>query len=185
MFLGPLSEVYGRARVLQLSNLFYLRHRRQRGKAVAIYTLASLLGPIAGPIAGGFIAQTTTWRWVFWAISIAAAAIQLLGLFFLQETYTPILLQRRTARLGLATTSSSIESDNARPGPGLGILDLLCSALPIVQLIALYAAYLFGMLYLRLSTFPGVWEGVYPGIGGLNYIALGVGYMLGNGIFLE
>lgn len=54
----------------------------QRGKAISIYSLAPLLGPAVGPIAGGeqqkqsqqsnvilnhfpgFIAEKTTWRWV-------------------------------------------------------------------------------------------------------------------------
>jgi hypothetical protein len=104
LFLGPLSEVYGRVRVLQLSNLFYLCWNlgcgfaqnsgqmlafrfmsglggsaplaigggllsdvwsaEQRGKAISIYSLAPLLGPAVGPIAGGFIAANTSWRWV-------------------------------------------------------------------------------------------------------------------------
>lgn len=59
---------------------------------------------------------------------------------------------------------------------------LLLTTQPIVQVIALYMAYLFGLFYLLLSTFPGVWEGVYGesvGIAGLNYISLGVGFVLG------
>lgn len=37
-------------------------------------------------------------------------------------------------------------------------------------------------MYLVLSTFPSVWEGIYNesvGIGGLNYISLGIGYFVG------
>lgn len=96
LFLGPLSEIYGRVIVLQLANLFYLAfnigcgfaqtkgqliafrflsglggsaplalgggvlgdcfHAEERGRAIAIYSLAPLLGPAVGPIAGGFIA---------------------------------------------------------------------------------------------------------------------------------
>src|ERR1700712_4137717 len=39
-------------------------------------------------------------------------------------------------------------------------------------------AYLYGMLYLMLSSFPSLWKNVYHesvGIGSLNYIALGIG----------
>lgn len=100
LFLGPLSELYGRVPVLQLANLVFLIFNlvcgfaktgtqmlifrffagiggsaplaigggiladcfwpEQRGKAIAIYSLAPLLGPAAGPIAGGFISQNTT-----------------------------------------------------------------------------------------------------------------------------
>lgn len=40
-------------------------------------------------------------------------------------------------------------------------------------------------MYLMLTTFPRVWTDVYherPGIGGLNYISLGVGFFLGTQI---
>ena len=58
----------------------------QRGQAIAIYSLAPLLGPVVGPIAGGWIAERSTWRWVFWATSIVAVVIQALGLLFLKES---------------------------------------------------------------------------------------------------
>ncbi|KDR79411.1 hypothetical protein GALMADRAFT_137249 [Galerina marginata CBS 339.88] len=67
LILGPLSEIYGRSRVIQFSNLFYLGgsaplsvgggvlgdlwHPEERGRAIAIYSLAPLLGPVAGPLA--------------------------------------------------------------------------------------------------------------------------------------
>jgi MFS family permease len=35
-----------------------------RGQAIAIYSLAPLLGPVIGPIAGAWIAEKSTWRWV-------------------------------------------------------------------------------------------------------------------------
>jgi hypothetical protein len=53
----------------------------------------------------------------------------------------------------------------------------------IIQFIAVYMAYLYGLMYLLLSTFPGLWQNVYhenSGIGGLNYISLGLGFFLGS-----
>jgi multidrug resistance protein len=124
LFLGPLSEIYGRVIVLQCANLFYLVWNfacgfartgpemlvfrflsgiggsaplaiggavlgdcfqpEQRGKAISMYSLAPLLGPAIGPIAGGYITQGTTWRWIFWSTSILDVLIQISGLFFLQ-----------------------------------------------------------------------------------------------------
>lgn len=46
-------------------------------------------------------------------------------------------------------------------------------------------AYLYGMMYLVLASFPALWEDMYHesvGIGGLNYISLGVGFFLGTQI---
>lgn len=59
---------------------------------------------------------------------------------------------------------------------------ILIGTQPIVQILAIYGAYLYGIMYLVLSTFPTLWESVYNesvGIGGLNYISLGIGFFLG------
>ncbi|KAL3427259.1 major facilitator superfamily transporter [Phlyctema vagabunda] len=233
LFLGPLSEMYGRVIVLQLSNLIYLffnlgcglsRNKgeliafrflsglggsaplaigggllsdlftsEERGKAISIYSLAPLLGPAVGPIAGGFIAENTTWRWVFYSTTIADALIQLFGLFFLQETYAPVLLDRKKLRLIKETGNTALHTEYDQPERT--VLSSLRISLTrpfkllgtqiIVQVLALYMAYLYGLMYLVLSTFPALWENQYGepvGIAGLNYISLGVGFFLGTQI---
>ncbi|KAJ5261256.1 MFS multidrug transporter [Penicillium angulare] len=232
LFLGPLSEVYGRTIVLQLSNLFFLAFNigcgfaqnttqmivfrffaglggsaplaigggvlsdtflpEQRGKGLAVYSLAPLLGPALGPIAGGFIAENVTWRWVFWSVSILDGVVQIAGLYFLRETYAPRLLGNRAKRLtketGEAhhtetdltkvTLSEKLSSSIVRPFR-------LLTTQPIVQVLAVYMAYIYGLMYLMLSTFPTLWtsEEYYnesSGIGGLNYISIGVGFWGGS-----
>ncbi|OAG37112.1 hypothetical protein AYO21_08647 [Fonsecaea monophora] len=231
LFLGPLSEIYGRVIVLQLSNLFYLAwnigcgfaqtqgqliafrflsglggsaplalgggvlsdcwRAEERGKSISIYSLAPLLGPAVGPIAGGFIAMKTTWRWCFWATSILDAGIQVLGFIYLRETYAPKLLNDKAKRLREETGDPNYHTEWDRPDRTLGkVLRTslvrpfrLLGTQPIIQAVAL--AYLYGLMYLVLSTFPTVWEGIYGesvGVGGLNYISLGVGFFLGTQI---
>lgn len=49
---------------------------------------------------------------------------------------------------------------------------------PIVQLLGIYMAFVYGVMYLFLTTIPGIFTGVYGeevGISGLNYIASGIG----------
>jgi len=58
-----------------------------------------MLGPVVAPVAGAWIAERSTWRWVFWSTSIVDAAIQVLGLIYLQETYAPLLLQRKAQKI--------------------------------------------------------------------------------------
>jgi multidrug resistance protein len=231
LFLGPLSEMYGRVPVLQLANAFYLCFNlgcgfaqnkgqmiafrflaglggsaplaigggglsdlfraEERGRAISIYSLAPLLGPAIGPIAGGFISENTTWRWVFWATTIADAVIQVAGLFFLQETYTPILLLRKKQKLIKETGNENLHTEYDHPDRtlfrtlqiSLGRPFKLLGTQIIVQVLALYMAYLYGLMYLVLSTFPTLWSTVYSesiGIGGLNYISLGVGFFIGT-----
>ncbi|KAI9819254.1 MAG: hypothetical protein M1827_007410 [Pycnora praestabilis] len=233
LFFGPLSEIYGRVPVLQLSNLFYLVFNiacgfsqtkgqmiafrflsglggsaplalgggvlsdcwkpEERGKSISIYSLAPLLGPAVGPIAGGFITENTTWRWVFYATSIADAIIQVSGLCFLQETYTPKLLHRKAKKLRKETGNQDLKTEFEHPERTLwNILKValvrpfkLLGSQPIVIFLAIYMAYLYGLMYLVLSTFPTLWETRYNesvGIGGLNYISLGIGFFLGTQI---
>ncbi|KUI68182.1 hypothetical protein VM1G_04063 [Cytospora mali] len=229
LLLGPLSEIYGRVIVLQLSNLFYLFFNlgcglcqtkvqlivfrfiagfggsgpmaigggvlsdlftaEERGKAISIYSLAPLLGPAIGPIAGAFIAENTSWRWIFYATTIADALIQAAGVFLLQETYTPVLLRRRKEKLVRETGNTALYTDF--DDPDRTVARTLATAFmrpfrllltqPIVQVLALYMMYLYGLAYLVLSSFPTLWAsyGMSTGIGGLNYIALGLGFFLG------
>lgn len=63
----------------------------------------------------------------------------------------------------------------------------LLSTQPIVQALAAYMAYIYGTMYLVLSTFPSLWTSPKyynesTGIGGLNYISLGLGFWLGSQI---
>ncbi|PWW75901.1 MFS general substrate transporter [Tuber magnatum] len=234
LVLGPLSEVYGRAPVLQLANLFYvvwntacgfsqtktqmvafrflsglggsaplpvggavlsdLWNAEQRGRAMALYSLAPLLGPtIVGPIAGGFIVEKTTWRWIFHATSILSFLLLFVGLFLLRETYTPKILASKTARLIRETGNQNLRSEYDDSDKTTGKILRISLVRPfrllgtqiIVQVLSMYMAYLIGLMYLVLSTFPILWEKKYNmsvGIGGLNYLSMGFGYFLGSQI---
>ncbi|KAI7783945.1 major facilitator superfamily transporter [Diaporthe eres] len=169
-----------------LSDLFTAE---ERGRAMSIYSLAPLLGPAIGPIAGAFISENTSWRWIFYATTIADAMIQCAGLFLLRETYTPVLLRWRKEKLIKETGNTDLHTDF--DDPDKTVSRTLATAFvrpfrmlftqPIIQVLALYMMFLYGLMYLILSTFPGLWAsyGMSTGIGGLNYIALGLGFFLG------
>ncbi|KAI0378106.1 MFS general substrate transporter [Hypomontagnella monticulosa] len=232
---GPLSEIYGRVPVLQLSNLGYLGFNlgcglartkgqviafrflsglggsasmaigggvlsdlfvaEQRGRAMSIYSLAPMLGPAIGPIAGAFITENTTWRWTFWATSIADAAIQGAGLIWLRETYPPVLLDRKRQVLAKETGNPALRTpydDAGRSSAWATIRTAmtrpfkLVATQVIVQCIALYMMYVYGLMYLMLASFPVLFTSPPPagygmsiGVGGLNYISLGLGFFLG------
>jgi len=232
LFLGPLSEIYGRSHVLQISNLWYLvwniacgfaRSKNMliafrflaglggsaplsigggvigdlfdaehRGQAIAIYSLAPLLGPALGPVAGAWIAQKSTWRWVFWSTSILDAAIQGFGVLFLKETYAPVLLERKAATIRKSMdeekASAVVISTDATDRHWKAIFSKalvrpfkLFIYEPIVQLLGLYMAFLYGLLYLFLTTITSTFQDEYHqrvGIAGLHYLALGIGLVI-------
>lgn len=163
----------------------------QRARAVGIYSLTPLLGPAIGPIVGGFIIENTSWRWMFYATSIADGVIQAAGIFLLQETFAPSLLQTKARKLRQTTGNSAYhtEFDGEEVGSKLRVaLVRPCRLLltqPIVQVVALYSAYVYGVMYLMLSTFPDLWSGENRyhesiSLGALNYISLALGFTLGS-----
>ncbi|KAF7970479.1 hypothetical protein HWV62_23837 [Athelia sp. TMB] len=236
LFLGPLSELYGRSRVIQLANLWYLAWNlgcgfaqntpqiiafrflaglggsaplaiggavlgdcfapEQRGQAIAIYSLAPLLGPVVGPICGAWIAERSTWRWVFWSSSIVDGAIQAVGFFLLDESFAPLLLERKATKIRKLAASDSDEKGYARythirtrfQSDDRHWKRLFARAIlrpfalfarePIVQLLGVYMAFIYGLLYIFLTSMPAIFGDVYgqaPGIAGLHYLALGIG----------
>lgn len=229
LVLGPMSEVFGRVRILQSAYLFFFAFAlacgfaqtksqllafrfisglggsaplaigpgviadlwapEQRGTALGLYTAGPLLGPAIGPIAGGFIAETTTWRWTFWSIAIYTGVVQLVGFFLLRETYAPVILAKKATKLNASSdTEKDIKYMSARSNIDLKALVrralvrpfYLLFTQPIIQALAVFQLYLYGVLYIIFTTFPQIWDKLYhmsTGIGSLNYLSLGLGFL--------
>lgn len=113
LILPPLSELYGRVIIYNVTNALFLiftvlcavsqnqsmllafrfssgfvgvatitigsgtiadiMPREERGKAISIWSVGTILGPMLGPVIGGFVAEAAGWRWMFWAASIAVS----------------------------------------------------------------------------------------------------------------
>jgi MFS family permease len=163
----------------------------ERGKSLSFYYLFPLLGPAVGPIMGAFVVKYTTWHWMFYSTSILSAVIQLVGVFALPETFGPTILYRRAKRLRFITGNSNLRTKFERRDHKSSLLGALIRPFkllgtqPIIQVLALFVAYVYGLMYLALSTFPLVWVDVYkeqPDIAGLNYISLALGFCLATQI---
>lgn len=111
----------------------------------------------------------------------------------MRETHPKILLERKAARLRRKTNNPNLRS---QLDPGLTKRQILTAALirpskllmfsPIVQLMSLYVALVFGLLYLLFTTFGIVYRGQYhfgTGVAGLSFLGIGVGELLGLFVF--
>jgi MFS family permease len=65
--------------VMVIADMFFLH---ERGKYMAFYFFMYFNGLFLGPIISGAVAQRTSWRWFFWACTIAQG-INFIGLLFL------------------------------------------------------------------------------------------------------
>ncbi|KAL8888523.1 MAG: hypothetical protein Q9192_006163 [Flavoplaca navasiana] len=165
----------------------------QRGRAIAVYSLMPFISPAVGPIAGGYLTQHPTWRWVFWMTSLFDIAVQILAFAFLDETFPPILLAKKAMALRKQTGNEALHTK--WQGPDHSMKKILMKSLvrpfimlgtqPAMQAIALFRGYQYGLMYLALATFPMVFEDAYDqGVGraSLNYLSPGIGFVIGRQI---
>lgn len=76
---------------------------RERGLAMAIFSAAPFMGPVLGPIIGGFLGQARGWIWIEGLMAIFSGFVWIVGSFTAPETYPPVLLRRRAAKLSKLT----------------------------------------------------------------------------------
>ncbi len=82
-----LQGVFGAALVpLSQATLLDTFPREQHGKAMALWGIGIMLGPILGPTLGGYLTEYWNWRWVFY-INLPFGALSLLGIMaFVPDT---------------------------------------------------------------------------------------------------
>ncbi|KIW67835.1 hypothetical protein PV04_07059 [Phialophora macrospora] len=164
---------------------------RERGLAMSIFALAPSMGPTLGPFCAGFLSETQGWRWVMGLLAIFGGVMWILGAIFVPETYGPVILRKRVAKLSAMTGKVYVlDADKEKGAPS--IRTLLPTALirpwillfkePIVLLLSLYIAIIYGTLYLLFGAYPIVFQGVRgwsAGIGGLPFLGVALGMVLG------
>lgn len=163
----------------------------QRGIGMSIFAAAPFLGPVIGPIVSGFVSQSTSWRWVQAVMAIFTGVLWLFGTFTIPETYSPVILKRRASKLSKMTGKqyiSILEKKQGKTTPRAAFKKSLTRpwALlftePIVLLISIYMAIIYGVLYMMFGAFPIVFQqdrGWSQGIGGLAFLGIAVGMLTG------
>ena len=67
---------------LAQSTMVQIYPANQRGKAMALFSVGILLGPILGPTVGGIITENMDWRWIFYVnVPVGALCLTLVYLF--------------------------------------------------------------------------------------------------------
>ncbi|KAK6955102.1 hypothetical protein Daesc_002732 [Daldinia eschscholtzii] len=167
-----------------------------RGIAITLFSMAVFTGPLLAPFVGGFIVSSYLgWRWTMYIASIMGWVAFTLDLLFLRETYPPVILiekaaelRRRTRNWGIHAKQEEIEVDFGelvqknftRP------MRLLFGE-PIVTLLSVYMAFIYGLLYLFLTAYPFVFTGVHhfnAGQSGLAFFGMIIGQLLAGIVVL-
>ncbi|WVF70989.1 hypothetical protein IAT40_005785 [Kwoniella sp. CBS 6097] len=161
----------------------------QRGLGMALFSAAPFLGPSLGPVTGGFLGLSAGWRWVEGYLTIFVGVMLIIVAIFGSETYAPLLLRRRAATLSKATGKVyRFRGDAKKP---MVVSQLFLVSLirpwkflwyePIVSILTVYTALIYGILYLNFAAYPIVFQqghGWNVGIGGLAFLGILVGTVL-------
>jgi hypothetical protein len=127
-------------------------------------------------------------------MAIFTGVLWLVCAFLVPETYAPVLLRKRAAALSKKTGNVYKSSTEAEQGTkSIGSVYktaltrpwILLFREPIVLLLSIYMAIIYGTLYMLFAAFPIVYQrgrGWSQGIGGLAFIGVAVG-MVGAVIY--
>ncbi|KFY95121.1 hypothetical protein V500_02905 [Pseudogymnoascus sp. VKM F-4518 (FW-2643)] len=161
----------------------------KRGRAMAIWSVGPILGPMIGPVVGGFLCESKGWRWVFWVLTILSGVVTMAAFFLLRETYAPVLLARKVARLRKETGNTALCS---KLDTGLSEKDVFLHSIirpvkmfifsPIVTMMCVYIAVAYGLLYILFTTFTFVFRDQYgfnSSMAGLSFLGSGLGTVAG------
>ncbi|KAK4636429.1 Efflux pump atB [Fulvia fulva] len=165
-------------------------HKHQLSAPMMLYTASPFVGPEVGPVMGGFINQFTDWRWSFWVLVIWAGLQWLLIFAFVPETYAPVLLRRKAAKLREETGDDRWKAPIEMMKKSVA-KTILWSCIRPFQLLffeqmvlnlCLLSAILLGILYLFFGAFALVFQSNHDfnqWQTGLSFLGIFVGMLAG------
>lgn len=152
------------------------------------------MGPITGPIIGGFIGQSPvlSWRWTEWIVLIISGALLVSLLLFQPETYEPILLKWKARHLRLLTgdkryiAATEIEHHvrfRKRMVTALKRPFAMIVQEPTIMLWTAYLTVIYLMLFGFLDGYTYIFQQPYnlsQGITGLLFVGIALGLVLAS-----
>src|SRR6476619_837010 len=84
-----LQGAFGAALVpLSQSVLLDIYPKERQGSAMALWGIAVMVGPVLGPVLGGWLTESYTWRWVFYInIPVGITSLVMTHLFIFDPPY--------------------------------------------------------------------------------------------------
>ncbi|KJR88148.1 uncharacterized protein SPSK_07281 [Sporothrix schenckii 1099-18] len=161
-----------------------------RGIAMAGYAMAVVGGPVLGPIvsAAVVIQPSLGWRWTEYLTGILQAFVLVVAIVLIDESYGPVLLVYKARRLRHETGNWALHARFEEWD--VSIRELASKFLvrpiqllltPICFLVALYASFCYGILYMQLGAIPIIF-GEIRGWGHLVAALPFLGLLLGAAI---
>ncbi|KAJ5781304.1 hypothetical protein N7457_006464 [Penicillium paradoxum] len=156
----------------------------ERGIAMAIFAAATFIGPVAGPIVGGFVTISYLgWRWTEYITAIWALSFAAIGILVIPETFEGTLLTKRAKRQRTRTQNWAFHAkaeEKVVSYRAIAIRYLLrpfqmLVQEPILLLITLYMGFIYAFLYTCFLAYPISFQdqrGWNDGVGALPFVAI-------------
>lgn len=161
---------------------------QNRALALGLWGVASVCGPVLGPLIGGFAAQAHGWRWTIWALMWLCGFALVVLFFFLPETSSKNILYRRAKRLRKLTGDDRLMSEAEIAFQHVTVSKIVQLTVvrpwiltfqePVVFLLHTWSALISGVLFIWFESFPLVFQGVYGFTLGLTGLAF-LGFLAG------
>lgn len=157
-----------------------------RGMAIAYFAAAPYCGPVVGPIVTGWINVGSGRLDLFFWVNMAFAGVVMIVVALIPETYAPVILSRRAARLRRQTGNLDIVTEQDKTKVTLGeivrtsLVRPLAMMLtePVLDLMCMYIVLIYAMLYAFFFAYPVVFGELYgynDGQIGLMFIPILIG----------
>ncbi|GAA5884593.1 hypothetical protein JCM6882_005312 [Rhodosporidiobolus microsporus] len=171
---------------------------KERGTAMAFYSVATFSGPALGPIVASFAADRINWHWSFLIPAILSGATLVAIVFACPETYPPVMVSRVAKRLRAKTGDDRIysalelaeirsrelpkmERVRAEAWRLLGTPLVMIVSEPIVTLTAAFMAAVYGLIYLLFEAYPIIFSEIHqlgPGYSSLPFLSTFIGAVI-------
>jgi DHA1 family multidrug resistance protein-like MFS transporter len=174
---------------------------------LAVWGIGAVCGPVLGPLVGGFAVMSKGWTWTIWELMWLSGFCWVFLFFLFPETSSQNIIHRRTKRLRKLTGNDKLTCEpdmvsaemkpkdvrilHSLPKQSLRTLtpcQIIMMSLvkpftlmftePIVFLLNLYIALIYGLLYIWFESFPLVFNGIYGfnlGLEGVAFLGILVG----------
>lgn len=176
--------------VATISDLF---SPQERGLPISIYALGPMMGPVLGSLIGNYLA-IVGWKWTFRFMTIAVAFNTCSVIFFMNETFAPVVRRQVEARGLIDNAKQTIRE---RFTPSAEVKDVFMRTFtrpprmlmnPVCAIFVIYYAYVYSIIYVFIVSLPLLYAKHTPplalfsynwpaGTAGLCYLGLGVGFL--------
>lgn len=160
----------------------------KRTYGMAVWGVGAVCGPVLGPLVGGFAVEARGWSWTIWELMWLSGFTLVLLTLCMPETSSANILYRRTRRLRKLSGNDKLVCEPELEGQDMSAREMaqmvlvrpftLCFTEPMVFLLNLYIALVYGLLYIWFESFPIVFTQIYGfslGLEGTAFVGILVG----------